>query len=142
MQNPMLDTAQFWVPFNAKVNSDHREFAATLSKRASLLEILRYFWNHPWNSVNFVWYHPFMRLAKIDEKGGEYSGGDDGNLIGFFDSSIKHHGSVYVYEHEFTSATYHAWQLKNERSVLCQVEAEAETPQLLPSGAAVCAEAS
>ena len=133
MPNPTLDTSDFWVPFNSKVNADRREFNATIGKRATLLEILRYFWNHPWTCANFVWYHPFMRLVKADEASGEYSGDDNGNLIGCFDSSIKHHGSLYLYESEFRSAGYLAWQSKQGRGVLCPQVEEAATPLPRPS---------
>ena len=130
MPNPVLSTSQFWLPFNNKVNGDHREFVATLGKQATLLEILRYFWNHPWTCANFVWYHPFMRLLCFSPADDVYVGDEDSNLISCFDSSIKHHGSTYVYESELSSAGHFVWQVQNEeRRATCL---PAEVAEALP----------
>ena len=89
--NPTLDTSPFWYALNASIKADARAWRARLGKRAPLWEIVRYFFNHPWENQHFVWYHPFVQ-AVYHEAAGDYSADADGDLIAAFNPAIKHHG--------------------------------------------------
>lgn len=91
--NPTLRTSDFWYPFNNRVTADRASWNAGLGKRAALWEVLRYFWNHPFENQSFLWYHPFLRWAYED---GAYATDADGNLTGLYDPTIKHHGNKTV----------------------------------------------
>jgi DNA repair photolyase len=91
LPNVELDTADFWYPFNASVKADSRAWRSRLGKRAPLYEIIRYFWNHPWECQNLLWYTPFLQ-ALYDDAAEDYITDDDGDLIGVWNPGIKHHG--------------------------------------------------
>jgi DNA repair photolyase len=81
--NPVLKTGDFWGAFNNQVSADRTEWKMTLGDKASLHEILRYFWNHPWECENFIWYHPMIQALFINKKN-IYACDDDDNIIGIF----------------------------------------------------------
>ncbi len=127
--NPVLSVSKFWNPYNASIKADHREWKATLGDEAPLYEILRYFWNHHWDSQNFLWYHPYLRALKFNEDDADeaYQCDERQDLIGVFDSSIKHHGSKYIYQDELAGS--YRWKVHSKRGELCPLEVEAETPR-------------
>lgn len=95
--NPLLSTSDFWYPFNAQVKADRESWNARLGKAAPFYEVMRYFWNHPWESHNFLWYHPFMQSVYYGEKRA-YAVDKEGDIVGLFDPKFnKHHGKK---EHE------------------------------------------
>lgn len=92
MPNPVLNTVQFWNPFNNKVKADWNAWKEILGERANLMEILRYFFNRPWECLNFVWYHPLIQ-ALWDDEHDLYSLDDNGDLIAVFNPKIKRGGA-------------------------------------------------
>jgi hypothetical protein len=92
--NATLNTDPFWYPYNASVDADRAPWRATLGKRAPLYQILRYFWNHPYENQHLVWYHPLVQ-ALYDGEANAYvpdpQTGED--LVAVYNPTIKHHGS-------------------------------------------------
>ena len=100
LENPILKTAPFWVPFNAKQVADHREFRARLGDEAPLYEILRYFFNHPEDCPNFLWYAAMGQIL-TDFDTNTYPTNSSGDRIYVYDPSTRHHG-----EREHDLSTY------------------------------------
>ena len=65
--NPTLNVSDFWYPYNTKIGADRQEFAHTLGKRNTLYNILRYFFNHPWENNAFSFTH--MHLITVGDNG-------------------------------------------------------------------------
>lgn len=84
LPNPVLKTRPFWMPYNARINADYRSWSACLGKEAPLYEILRYFFNHPFENRNLVWHNPKMR-ALFDREKNLYVSDEEGDLIALFD---------------------------------------------------------
>lgn len=94
--NPTLRAGDFWYPFNAQVKADRGSWNARLGKVAPLYEVLRYFWNHPYESQNFLWYHPLLQGVYYTERG-KYAVDEEGDLVGCFDPKFnKHHGTAEI----------------------------------------------
>lgn len=98
--NPRLSTEPFWYPYNAAVKADYSAWRARLGRRAPFHEIVRYFWNHPWENQHLVWYHPLVQAARegTDPDGSPVyaDGTGEGDLVALFNPKIKHHGSFYA----------------------------------------------
>ena len=99
IKNPMLKTSPFWGPYNAKQVADHRQFKATLGSEAPLYEILRYFFNHPEDSQNFLWYAPMAQIL-TDFDTDTYVTNSKDDRIFVYDPSCRHHGGR---DHDFTT---------------------------------------
>lgn len=65
--NPTLNVSDFWYPYNTKIGADRQEFAHTLGKRNTLYNILRYFFNHPWENNAFSFTK--MNLITVGDNG-------------------------------------------------------------------------
>jgi len=92
--NPTLDAEPFWYPFNASVKADRRAWRSRLGKRAPLWEIVRHFWNRPWENQHLVWYHPLVQaVCRPHGPNSElYCTTEAGDLIAAFNPAIKRHG--------------------------------------------------
>lgn len=66
--NPVLKVSPFWIPFNSNITADCRGFKAKLGKEAPLYEILRYFFNHPWDNTQTVWTCAMVQAMKDFEQ--------------------------------------------------------------------------
>jgi DNA repair photolyase len=84
--NPTLTTAPFWKPYYCgMMKGDYKCWVNSLGKEAPLYQILRYYFNHPWECQNFLWYHPRIR-ALFDKD--LYVADDEGDLIAVYDPSF------------------------------------------------------
>lgn len=98
LPNVELNTEPFWYPFNASVKADHRAWKLRLGKRAGLYEIVRYFFNRPWENEHLIWYNRLTQ-ALFDGASGDYiaderTGVQD--LLALYNPSIRHHGSFTI----------------------------------------------
>lgn len=89
VDNPLLATDKIWVPFNSKQTADHRLFKAKLGKEARLYDILRYFYNNPWDNQGMIWYSPLVS-ALYDFDADSYAVNDRDDLIAVYDP-FNHH---------------------------------------------------
>lgn len=89
--NPTLNVGPFWYPYNNQVKADHENWKARLGKTAELHEIIRYFFNHPWECQNLVWYHPRVQ-AVFNNQEDKYTTGEEGDLIASYSLKAKHNG--------------------------------------------------
>jgi hypothetical protein len=88
VENPLLDTNDFWVPYNTKVNSDRHAWKADLGTRAPLYRILRHFWNNPHENAQFCWDNPLLQVLKNIESD-RWIKDEDNNLIGIYNPGIR-----------------------------------------------------
>ncbi|OQB45008.1 MAG: hypothetical protein BWY01_01499 [Synergistetes bacterium ADurb.Bin155] len=86
IKNPVLKVDQFWIPYNARVNSDYRRWRYSLGSEARFYEILRYFWNHFWENSLMLWESRFLR-AVSDEYSACYIEDVERNVVGVYDPS-------------------------------------------------------
>lgn len=91
VENPVLKTGAFWGPFNAKQIADHREFKRRLGNEAPLYEILRYFFDRPEWTQNFIWYSACAQIL-TDFNKDEYPISRTGDRIFVYDPSARHGG--------------------------------------------------
>ena len=89
--NPVLKTDAFWLPFNIKINADRRRWNLQLKRENTLLEVMRYFWDQPWENQNWLWYHPLTQHL-YDESIPDYIEGGRGDIVGVLNPDTRHHG--------------------------------------------------
>lgn len=87
--NPILHTRAFERPYYTnKMNADLRCWAAKLGKHAPFYEIIRYFFNHPWENQNFCWHHPKIKTL-FDHEQHLYVSDKEADLIAIYDPRAK-----------------------------------------------------
>ena len=89
--NPVLRVDPFWLPFNVKIKADRRRWNLQLGRNNTLLEIMRYFWNQPWENQNWIWYHPLTQHL-YNESISDYIESGRGDLVGVLNPDARHNG--------------------------------------------------
>ena len=72
-----VNAAHIWVAFNAAVKADWQSFNQSLGKYPSIIDCLRYFWNHPWENMS-LWEIDQMAAVK---DGDNYAADQNGDLV-------------------------------------------------------------
>ncbi len=85
VSNPLLRTENFWEPYySGSMKANKPCWKSRLGLTASFYEIMRYFWNHPWENQNLLWYHPRVS-ALFDLERNLYIHDDQEDKIAVFD---------------------------------------------------------
>lgn len=138
--NPTLKTGDFWYPFNNQVKADRASWNARLGKTAPLWEIVRYFWNHPWENLGLIAFNCLVQpLYSVEHK--DYVIDDHGDLIMIYNPKMKHGGCAYMDEAKMNwdnsvplgSGVF----TRRKDGALCQVE-EADPAKVCPAAARAC----
>ncbi len=106
--NHRLKVKPFWSPYYAPSGKPALDpWKTRLGDKASLYEILRYFFNHPEENTSFLWYsRRLLLLAKHEDPTGALVGLTDANadVYAVYDPHADWSGKPYMLEDDL-----HAW---------------------------------
>lgn len=99
--NPVLETAPFKSPYYiGRMEAEMQCWRAALGKRANFYEIIRYYYNHPWENQNFLWYNPKFQCL-FDREQNLYDDDGVGNLIGVYRPGLRFDEQFTISRSEF-----------------------------------------
>jgi DNA repair photolyase len=88
LDNPLLDTKDFWRAFDRQENADKHRWTNALGQRARLYDILRYYWNNPHENAQMCWDNPLLQILK-DPENNHWIQDEDENVIGVYNPGIR-----------------------------------------------------
>jgi DNA repair photolyase len=88
LDNPLLETKDFWRAFDIRQEADKRRWTNTLGQRARLYDILRYYWNNPHENAQVCWDNTLLQILKNFEED-KWIADEDGNVIGVYNPDIR-----------------------------------------------------